>query len=318
MLENQMEGLVRFKEGLDLARISGSPAILAEGLSWWAIGYSNDADETKRCLEEAHQIAEKLGNTRVRIYNLWDYGWVETVQDNQASAAVLLKEALRLAQLLKDRHQGAHCELLLGRLATQRGDYIEGRVYEEKSSQIFRDLSDPFCAVRAIFYIGWNAFLNGEIAKAQECFDECLAISRENPSLHTVLIPLGQGWIRLAQGDFPKARVWFSEGLDSLKNKPGSTYLLVYFLEAVCALPDITPETAAGLLGHAQLIREREAFAIPSSERRLVAPLFEALRARLDPLVYETALAAGKALPWEQVILEALTAIQPGSHQSIP
>ncbi len=308
---NGLEDIVRFKEGLDLARASGSQFVLAIGLGWWAIGISNDADETNRYLEEAHQIAEKLGNTRARIYNLRDYGWNETTRDNQTSAAALLQEALRLAQLLKERHQIAHCLLLLGRLATQRGDFETGKDYEDQALQIFRDLSDPSCSVRALFYLGWNAFLMGETPRAQETFDACLAICQENTGARTVFIPLGLGWIALAQKNYAKARGFLSEGLDVLKKRPGSTYILAYFLEAVCNLPDIAPETIARLLGHAQYIREHEAFAIPLSERHLVEPIVAQLKSQLGEETFAAARAVGMALTFQQAIDQALAAIQP-------
>jgi tetratricopeptide (TPR) repeat protein len=300
-MEDRVESRKRFKEGMALARVTRNQVCLVESLGMWALLYSDNAPETTRYIEEAYELAEKLGNAHMRAFVLWAYGGIETQRANYDSATRMIQEALRSAQLMKNKHRTAHCLLLLGRLATQQATYEAAIPYEEESLQILRDLSDRTCSAQALLWLGWNAYLGGNAGRAIEYIEECLSIFREveSPYVYVPLVFLGR--VATSQGNIQKAKIFLLEALETLK-KSDWNYLLAYCLEAVCAIPGLSPDPAAILFGKAQAIREKEAFVIPISERHLVESTVEKLQSALGKDAFDSARAAGAILTFEQAV----------------
>jgi len=98
--------------------------------------------------------------------------------------------------------------------------------------------------------------------------------------------------------------------MDPPKRLSGSPYYLAYTLEAICAVPGISPATATRFMGRANAIREKKGYMLGPSERKLVDPLVEQLRARLGEDGYEAERAAGAALTNAQAVDEAIAAVQ--------
>jgi predicted ATPase/class 3 adenylate cyclase len=311
LMEDQAEAKERFQECLALSRASTKQYNLPGLLAIWAIDFSDNAHETIDNIKEAYEIAEKLGNARMRALILWSYGGIETRSANHDSATAMLQESLHLSQLLKDKHTTAHCLTMLGRVASRQGDYGLAVRYEEESLQIFRDLSDRTCSMQALFHIGWNAYLAGEPDQATETLLECLSICRQINISDVVSLPtLGLGRIAISCGDTHQAKSYFLEAFEAFKKSMDSPYYLAYCLEAVCAITNIPPEKAARLLGNAEAIREKKAFVIPIAERHLVDPIVERLRSDLGTEDFDSVRASGAALTSKQAIDEAIEVLQ--------
>jgi len=310
-MENRVEARQRLQEGFTLARAAREQYYLAKILGTWAIEFSDNHSEEIRYIQEASEIAEKQGNSRMRAFVLWHYGATEMRSANYDSATSMLREALRLSQLLKDKHTTAHCLMLLGRVATRHSNYADAVRYEDESLQIFRDLSDRFCSMEALFHLGWNAYLASEKGRAIEHFQECLSICREIDIADVILMPtFALGRIALSHGDIYKAKSYFLEALEAHKKSQDSPYFLAYCLEAVCAIPTFPPAKAARLLGRAEAIREKRGYVLAVPERHLVDPIIEKLRSQLGDEAFDSARAAGMALTDLQVIEDAIEVLQ--------
>jgi tetratricopeptide (TPR) repeat protein len=309
-MEDTVEGRKRFEEGMALARSTRNQAYLAESLGTWAFAFSDNTSETIHYIKEAYEVAEKLGNARMLAWVLWVYGGIEMQRANYASATSKIQEALRLSQLLKDKHRTAHCLILLGRLASQQTNYDTAIPYAEESLQILRDLSDRTCSGQSIMWLGWNAYLGGDAGRAIEYIEECLFIFRdiESPFVYMPLVFLGR--VITSQGNIQKAKISLFEALESLKKSPDWNYMGAYCLEAVCAIPGLSPDQAARILGKAEAIRGKEAFVIPISERHLVEPIYERLQSQLGKDAFDSARAAGAALSLEQAVDKAIEVLQ--------
>lgn len=309
-MENSMESKKRCREGMALARVTRNQVYLAESLGMWALLFSDNAPETIRHIAEAHEISEKLGNTRMRAFVLWVYGGIKMQSSNYDRATPMIQEALRLSQLLKDKHRTAHCLLLLGRLATQQATYDAAIPFVEESLQILRDLSDRTCSGQALWWLGWNAYLGGNASRAIEYIGECLFIFREieSPYIYVPLVFLGR--VATSQGNIPQAKSSFLEALERMKTAPEWIYILAHCMEGVCALPDMPLDKAARLWGKAEAIRAREALVIPISERPLIDPIIEKLQLQLGKESLDSARAAGETLTYQQTIVEAIEVLQ--------
>jgi predicted ATPase/class 3 adenylate cyclase len=311
VMEDREEARKRSEKSIVLARTTQNQYYLAESLGWWAITYSDNTPDTIRCIEEAFEIAEKLGNARLHAFVLWEYGGIEMRRANHDVATSMIQEALNLGQLLKDRHLTAHCLLMLGRTATRQATYDAAIQYEDESLQIFRDLSDQTCYANCLFHIGWNAFLAGDIRPAVQRFHECLSISREIDNIELMSMPMfALGRIAIVHGDIHKAKGFLIEALDLHKKVLDSLYYLAYCLEATCAIPSLPPDKTARLLGKAEALREQKGYILPIAERHLVDPIIERLQSLLGKEAFDSARIEGKALTIEQVINDAIEVLQ--------
>jgi predicted ATPase len=299
-----------FDESMALARLTRNQLYLAELLWMGSVSFSENALETSQYIEEAHRIAERLGNTRLRALVIETYGEIEMRRANYAAATSMLQDALRLSQQLDDKHTSAHCLLALGRVATRQGDFDIAFQYEEASLKILRDLSDSSCSMECLFHLGWNCYLAGKFSMAIEYLEECLSLCNEVNDAYKKVPAFVLGRIAASQENLKKAKGFLLSALEAHKKLPDSPYYLAYCLEAVCAIPGLPPHTTARLLGSAEGIREQKGFVLGISERPLVDPILERLQAQLGKEALASELLAGRTLTIVQAIDTALEALQ--------
>ena len=311
MLDDDTEAMKRQQEAIALARATAGQPYLARLLGFWAVWFAADSPESSRYIKEAYEIAEKQGNARQRAQVLWQYGGIEMRNANLESANSLIQDSLRLYQLLKDRHFTALSLLMLGRISTRQAAFEVAAGYGAESLQILRDLSDRSCSAECLFHLGWNSFLAGETSRAIEHLQACLSLSRE-PDLnqHIVMPAFALGRIAIQKGDMPAAKGFLLETLEGHKKSGSSPYYLAYYLEAVCAVPGISPAAAARLMGRAEAIREKKGYFLSIPERKLVDPIIEQLKSLLGEAGYESEHAAGMALTSAQALDEVGEVLQ--------
>jgi len=304
--ESQVDRAKRFcEEGIALARTKHDSYYLGMLLAQWS-NFSDTTPDIIRAVEEAHEIAEKLGNARLRAFVLWYYGGFEMRRARYESATSMLQEALGLSQLLKDKHQTAYCLLSLGMTAAQQTLYDEATRFEAESLQILRDMSDHHCAALSLLWLGWNAYLSGKTSRAIEHLEECLLIFRETETPHEFAPLVFLGRVFTSQGNIQKAKDYFLNALVLMKEPAGWTDMLPYCLEGVCALPGMPLDKIARLLGKTEAFREMTSFVIPSSEQPLIDPIVQRLQSQVGRQIFNSAHAAGAMLTDEQAIDEAI------------
>jgi predicted ATPase len=309
-LVSESEGKVYFEEAIALARATRDQYALAEALASWPMMFSESVDESIRYLKEAHEIVEKLGNARERAYVLQVYGLTEMTGGKYQSSEQMVQEALRLNQLLKEKHSIAHCLLILGRSATQQAQYDKATRFEEESLQIFQDLSDQGCLTLPILHLGWNAYLAGKPEVALEHLEKSLARSREFHLTGITIASLTKlGYIFASRGDLHKANDQLREAFELLRSQEIS-YRLAHGLEMACTLPRLSLETAARFMGKAKAIREQDGYVLPISEQQLVNPILEKALSQLGKEAFDAACVAGAGLTYQQVIDEAIAALE--------
>jgi tetratricopeptide (TPR) repeat protein len=308
-------GTERYKEAISLARTTKNLPLLVEAICAWSISYFNyeNALETYSNIQEAYDLAEKIGNATLLSMVLSHYGRIEMQSTKYDSAISKIHESLQLNQLLNNKERIAQNLLILGRIATQQGNFAAATRFEEESLQIYQDLNNQVKILVNLFHLGWNAFLAGEMEHAGEYLQSSLDLAKkllgdteESAEADLMLYPeLALGRMAVAQGDMNTAKSFFLEALESHKDFPDPEFLNP-LLEGVSAIPSIPADKAARLLGHVKAKREEKQFILPASERHLVEPVIERIKDELGDEIFNAAITAGMQLTYPQVIDEAI------------
>ena len=308
VMDDREEARKRYTECMELARATRNSWYLIEVLTAWP---THGVDEKIRYIEEARDIADELGNVRRRAQVLNSYGFIEVYRAHYDSATSMLEEALRLNQMIKDRHSTALSLLNLGRAASHQTHYDAAARYEEQALQILRDLSDFGGCAGSLLLLGWNAYLAGDSDLAVSHLEESLSLHREKVDIQNgPALPLvALGWIAVSQSEVSRAIDYFREALELLKLAE-FPFWLARCLEGMCAIPHIQSEQAARFVGKVEAIREQEVFVVPPSERPLIDPILERLRSQLGEDVFDSARAAGALLTYRQAVDEAMEVLQ--------
>ena len=114
------------------------------------------------------------------------------------------------------------------------------------------------------------------------------------------------GRVFTSQGKIQKAKDYFLNALELMKEFAGRTDMLPYCLEGVCALPGMPVDKIARLLGKTEAFREITSFVIPISEQPLVDSIVQRLQSQLGKEIIDSTRAAGAILTNEQAIQEAI------------
>jgi predicted ATPase/class 3 adenylate cyclase len=217
--------------------------------------------------EQALALQRELGNTRGIAESLWGVGYVALLQGDATHAMPLLEECLALHNELKDNMGISGALNGLGEAARRQGDYQQASLLFEQSMVLCRDRGDRRSTAVMICNMGEVALLQGDVARART---------------------LGTQSLNLCA---------------SLDYKEGIAWALPVL--AAVALMAGQPERAARLWGAEEALCEaihKQAWGDWADPERHITNA----RAQLGESAFAAAWAAGRALPLEQAIAEAL------------
>jgi predicted ATPase/DNA-binding CsgD family transcriptional regulator len=279
----------------------------------------------------------------IRAKALMGLGLLTSFQGDNQRSETLLAESLALCRAVGDQVETAHALLCFGASAQDLGNYEQATQRLEEALALYRELSDsvevaPVFASNALTSLGVTAYLAGNLELAAARLEEALGQQRALGFTWNAGQTLGNlGDVARDQGDYRRALAFYQESL-VLLSKHRDQRLIAAALAGVAsvALALGQPEPAARLFGAAEVLRE--AIGIPPTkgltrlERRLRAAgvLREAIDTPLDPAhltlyvhdlaavgaqldedAFETAWAAGRALPLAEAIAAAYALIEP-------
>jgi non-specific serine/threonine protein kinase len=251
-----------------------------------------------RELADERGIARALGGLAILALALGD----------DARAATLYEEALTLSRKHGDQHLTAGILDGLGVVALNQGDDARAVPQVEESLALYRELGDTRGIADALRSLGWLALNQGDLARAAALLEESLALYRKHgypQYIAWVLHSLGS--VALLQGDIERAATLCVESL-VLGRTVGDRYIIAWCLEDVAgvALAHGNPVQAAHLFGAAEGLRATIGARLLAFDRARYERTVTAVRAALDAAAFVAAWAAGRALPLEQAIAEAL------------
>jgi non-specific serine/threonine protein kinase len=169
-------------------------------------------------------------------------------------------------------------------------------------------MDEPAWVGEALYLRGFAAAQRGDQERAEISFSECLAMSRELGSVRSIAAALeALGTVAREQGDVRRAAARFAESLVLLQGGEDPLMIAncIRSLGAVAAAVG-QAERAARLLGAAEALRARRGLAEQPHERAYYDRLLAPARAGLAAADFAAAWAAGRALPLEQAVAEAL------------
>jgi non-specific serine/threonine protein kinase len=308
-LEAERANLRAVLAWLDESGDTASLLRLAGALSWfWYI--RGPLDEGRSWLERAiaTQDSDVPGLPRTRA--MVGVGLLVHFQGDAARARTWLEASLARSAELDDPWLQAFTLLLLGMVAEDHGDYhlAEARFHEALAR--FQVADDQSNAALTFTHLGVAAWGQGDVERAVRLCEEAMALQRATRDGWGLSISLGYlGLLAGEAGNHGYAAAAHRESLQ-LRWDAGVWEDVAASLADLAALAAAVerPERAARLFGAAAAVREETGRAlIPHYPERAVFERAESrARTALGPKVYAAAEAAGRALPRQQAIAEAL------------
>lgn len=285
------------RQGLGLA---------AQFLGLLALSQGEHAAARARLLESAtlfRAIADDW-NLANALFILGD----AVARDDPEAARTLYEESLARFRRLGDPWGIAWPLTGLGGIALHRGEYATARTLFAEGLELRRELRDRWGVAISLTSLGEVARQDGDVAGAATFLANGLALFREVGDQERVAWALhALGRVAEDQANTTGAGAYFAESLALRReqaHRPGIAASLAG-LARVAATAG-APERAARLLAAADAVREAGGVTVAPDERVDDERLLATARAVLGPVAFATAWAAGRALPIEQVVAEAL------------
>jgi predicted ATPase/class 3 adenylate cyclase len=267
-----------------------------------------DCAAAQRLYEESLALHRELENPRGIALSLNNLGALAFRLGDYAAARARYEEGLAAMRELGDLPSMASALGNLGMLAMTQGDYVAARSLYEQSLALKRELGLPASLAATLNDLAGLTYLQGDYEAARRLFEESLALRRQLGDREGIALSLGNlGSVALEQGDFAAAGALLREGL-LLVRELGLQLAMAESLDGLARLAAAEGQLAraARLWGAAEALREALGAPQPLNEREAYDRQVAAARAAWDAASFAAAWEAGRALPLEQVLDEAL------------
>ena len=232
------------------------------------------------------------------------------------TAQPLLAESLALYRELGETWNCADILGDLGMVSLYRGDYAQCAALLDESLSLFQQLDDKPMIAWSFFYWGTLLYTQGDPNGAADLWKQGLALTRPFESTWSIAVYLVHlGLVALDLGDYEQSRVDLRESLTRFRDL-GERWNMALVLEVCAGLAaaqahqradvQLAGRRAARLFGAAEALRETLGAPPLLTYRDHYQRGVTATRSLLDEEAFAAAWAAGRALPLEQVIAEAL------------
>jgi predicted ATPase/DNA-binding CsgD family transcriptional regulator len=220
----------------------------------------------------------------------------------------LLDESIAMAREAGDARATALALQGYGSVAAVHGELERAAALSVEALTHWRALADPVGTAETLYHLGYIAALQGDQDAAERWFSEALNEARAIGSRLWIAGALeALGTCARERGDLCRAARLFGESL-ALLGERGNPLLVGNCLKSLGAVAGVAgdPRQAARLLGAAEALRERHGLAVYPAELPRLERASAPARARLSATSFAAAWAAGRALPVEQAVVEAL------------
>jgi predicted ATPase/class 3 adenylate cyclase len=232
-------------------------------------------------------------------------------------ARAALEEALAILRLQDGGGKASLARVLLnlGALASGQGDTVLARSRFEESLAAYRSLSNERGIAMALGNLGNIASAQGDLSRARSLHEECLAVLGRVGDRRGIAIAYSNlGQVARQQCDYGAARAAQQEALriaQELGDPGGIARGLEHLADVACRR---RPHQAARLLAAAAVLREAIGAPLSAQERPIRERLLGAVRAALGEAALDAAWDAGRTMPLEQAIAQAL---EPESSEEV-
>jgi tetratricopeptide (TPR) repeat protein len=257
--------------------------------------------------------AEPGRSARRRTFLLLAAGILAARHGDDDRAVALHEESLALSRRLNHR-KGMHGPLReLGVVAYHRGDHDRAVRLSERALVIAREVGSEYGSALAVCNLADALRARGEVDRARTLLEESLAGLRRREQGVLVANALANTLNRLGSiagemGDVARSAESYRESLGLIWRSVGRAFETVACLEGLARLAAMggRPERAARLLGTAAALRDEMGAPLSPTTRADHDHAADAARATLGGDAFEAAWAAGRALPLDESVVEAL------------
>jgi predicted ATPase/DNA-binding XRE family transcriptional regulator len=275
---------------------------------WWIRGYHR---EGRRWLEQVRAQGALLP-ARVRSRLLMASMAIVYVQGDVAATQELADRLVVISQELGgDPHAEAYAHAGYGLLAMSRGELDLAITQLELSLPLLERAGEAGMAAQNHTWLGTALLLKGEREEATRRFEQGLAAGQRIGGPVAILIALfNLAQLALAAGDYALAARRLTEGLP-ICVAMGDQGNLIYFLEGLAVVAAATGDHQRGaqLFAAAERLLERigqRGHTYYQLDQSLHQRTQAELQTHLGAAAFAAARAAGRAMPFEQVMAEAL------------
>jgi tetratricopeptide (TPR) repeat protein len=253
-------------------------------------------------VERAH------GNSTGLACALVGLGWCAHDQGDFELAFELLEESLALGRKQGDTSSIAGACDALTVAAYQLGDFPQAIRWSEECLALFRAQGQVEPIGNVLAHLGSIAGYQGNMQQASHLLDEAMAMHQVHGSTLGVALTLRfQGQVARQCGDLVQAQTAYQDSL-RLQRAMRGRWEITACLEGLAGVADGQgrPERAARLWGAAAKQRDQMGAPLPPAHRPDYDAAVAHARAALGAAVFDAVWAAGRALPLEHAIAEAL------------
>jgi len=268
----------------------------------------SDYERAQAFTEESLALCRRLGHRTGIARSISHLGDIVFAQGQYERAGALFEESLALFRQLGHGPGIAHALHSLGAVAWYQDKLEQAVVLLEESLALFRRLANKEGTAWALIHLGDIALLQGDERQARSLAAESLGVFEEigyRDGIIWALHGLARGAKR--QGDIAQAQRLYQESLALCQalNDKLSTAICLEGLAGLAATEN-RPVRAARLWGAAAALCKITGAPLPPHTRTFCDHDEAAVRAQLDEATFATAWQAGRIVPLEQAIAEAL------------
>ena len=252
-------------------------------------------------------LAAPAAADAARAEGLCAAAWLAQHQGDARAGQPWYEEALAIFRQLDDQRGVAETASALGLGEREAGDLATARARFAQSLALYQAMGDPEGAATQLDRLGTVAQLQGAYDAAQPLYAESCAVFRAASHPFLAWSLHNQGSLALARGDLAAARPLLREGLRRFRDLD-YRYAAVDALALAAALASAEghPARAARLAGAVAALNAAMGRGLPRIEREALECNLPASRRALPDAAATAAWDAGRALPLDRAIAEAL------------
>jgi excisionase family DNA binding protein len=273
------------------------------------IGEQGDFELARPYLEESLGLAEQLGDGQIAARALRGLGILASNQSNFPRAASLFAQALERFRTLGDQPGIARSLNDLGLIADRQGDQVSAIAYQEEALPIARAVGDDWQICVILGNLGGAYYDRGDYARGQTLSQEALELARQIGDTFGIAVNLyNLGNCAVQLGDLGGAFPRYHESL-ALSRDLGERHLASRTIDRLGVALHLTgsSRSAARLFGAADTIRDEIGDTLFAEEDANLTARFQEVRDALGEAAFAAASDAGRSLPFDTAITEAMT-----------
>jgi len=247
--------------------------------------------------------------------SLSSLGYLALIQADYVAVRRLCDESLSIQRGLGDRYGAAWSITYLGWAVQCEGDLTAAQRLHDEALALRRDLGDRYGTAWSLSHLGDVARAEGESAVARSWLEESLDLATalgDRQCQAWSLLRLGK--LTGAEGDRRRAADFHRQAI-VLGAEVGDTRAIAEGLEGLAAQEAALRrfDSAAGLLGAAEALRQSHGTPLPPSERARCDADVALIVDALGRTGYEAARAAGEITSVDEALRHAVQANRDGS-----